>query len=125
VSSCFANTLNTLGCRQRSYEATPEDIRRQSRKNSKNIQDYWDTCQNKSNSRSISASVGNRNEKLDYSIIEGFYEKRRDAIYVLFRLMGSPEEEYWEDEGEEYWDERRGRRRLGRRRRKKRREGRV
>jgi len=94
-----ANTLNTLECRQRIFESTPEDIRRQSRNNSKKIQDYWDTCQNESTSRSISSSFGNRNEKLDYSNIEGFYEKRRDAIYVLFRLMGSPEEEYWEDEG--------------------------
>ena len=94
-----ANTLNALGCRQRFFESTPEESCKRSRNGRMNIQDYWDTCQKNSNSSSTSASVGNRNEKLDYSNIEGFYEKRRDAIYVLFRLMGSPEEEYWEDEG--------------------------
>ena len=90
------NTLKGLGCKQEQYESSPEDICSLLRNGRKNIESYWNTAHSTSSS---SSSFDEKSLNLDYSEIVGAYEKRREAICLLFQKMGSPEEDRWEDEG--------------------------
>ena len=100
------NTLKALGCKQERYESSPEEYCSRSRNGRKNSEGYWDTAHSTSSS---SSSFDDKSLNLDYSEIGGAYEKRRDAICLLFQLMGSPEHDHlvlmWEKEAINYMKE--------------------
>ena len=82
---------------QNLIEKTPDKIRYESKTNRQKQQTYWADVAQSSSSSFHTPVISGREPVHDSS--NGFYAKRRDAVCILFQMMGSPEEFYWEEEG--------------------------
>ena len=89
---------NALGHRDL-LEKTPDEIRVESKKNRQKVQPHWAEVAESSSTSFHTPVNSGRGPVQDRSGNSVFFEKRRDAVCILFQMMGSPEERYWEKEG--------------------------